>query len=256
MSNPFIDPDAAARYNLARQMPQQSIDLWLNRLKSAVSDFYFNPRRILDLGCGTGRFTLALAHTFNCPVLGVEPSEAMLKVARQHFYAHVDWRLGTAENIPVETGTADLVFMSQVFHHLLDPAKALQEVWRVLASGGFLAIRNSTRENNAQIEWLKFFPEALEIEEKRILSQQELDGLVSRHQFRLVTRETIEQYFAASYKEYFEKIGRRGLSSLLAINDTAFKRGLMRFKEWVSLQPADVPVCEPVDLFIFRKVSA
>jgi hypothetical protein len=50
MGNPFTNPDAAARYNAARQMPQEMIDLWLARLKSALSVFHFRPKRILDVG--------------------------------------------------------------------------------------------------------------------------------------------------------------------------------------------------------------
>jgi ubiquinone/menaquinone biosynthesis C-methylase UbiE len=256
MSNPFNNPDVAARYNLARQMPQQTIAVWLDRLESAISAFNFHPRYILDLGCGTGRFTPALGKTFNCRVYGIEPSEAMLDVAKALDDKSVDWKVGTAEDIPLGNESVDLVFISQVFHHLIDPVRAIQETWRVLTRTGFLAVRNSTRENNAQIEWLKFFPEALAIEDKRIPSQQELEDVVCRCQFRLMRRETVEQYFAASYNEYLEKIGLRGLSSLLMISDAAFESGLQRFKEWVSSQPLDRAVKEPVDLFVFRKVSA
>lgn len=255
MSNPFTNPDAAARYNAARQMPQETIDLWLARLKSALAAFHFRPQSILDLGCGTGRFTSALADTFNCCVVAVDPSEAMLHVARQAPCKRLDWRVGTAEDIPLENGQVDLVFMSQVFHHLPNHAKALHEIRRVLTETGFLAIRNSTRENNAQIEWLRFFPEAQAIEDKRILSQQELSALVCQEKFQFVMRETVEQYFAASYAEYLEKIGQRGLSSLLSISDAAFASGLLQFKRWTRLQPVDACVNEPVDLFVFRKLS-
>jgi ubiquinone/menaquinone biosynthesis C-methylase UbiE len=254
--NPFINPDVAARYDFARQMPQETIGLWLDRLKSAVSAFNFQPRYILDLGCGTGRFTPALAKTFNCQVVGIEPSEAMLSVAKRQRDRSVARGVGTAEEIPLRNKSVDLVFMSQVFHHLGDPTKAIQEIYRVLTGAGFLAIRNSTRENNLQIEWLKFFPEASAIEDKRIPAAEELGRLVCRHQFELVTRETVEQYFAASYSEYCEKIKTRGLSSLSTISDEAFESGLRRFKEWVNLQPFNVPVHEPIDLFVFRKMSA
>ena len=255
MSNPFTNPDAAARYNAARQMPQETIELWLARLKLALAAFHFHPQCILDLGCGTGRFTGALADTFDCGVVAVDPSEAMLHVARQVPCERLDWRVGTAEDIPLENGQVDLVFMSQVFHHLPNPAKALREIGRVLTETGFLAIRNSTRENNAQIEWLRFFPAAQAIEDKRILSQQELSVLVCQENFQVVTRETVEQYFAASYAEYVEKIGQRGLSSLLSIPDAAFASGLLQFKHWASLQPVAAHVNEPVDLFILRKLS-
>ena len=37
----------------------------------------------LDLGCGTGRFSFALSDTYKCPVLAVDPSNAMLQEGRR-----------------------------------------------------------------------------------------------------------------------------------------------------------------------------
>ena len=122
-----------------------------------------------------------------------------------------------------------------------------------MTHAGYLAIRNGTREHNAELEWLKCFPEALEIEEKRTPSVQELCELVCGEAFTLISRRTIYQLFAASYEEYFEKISQRGLSSLIIISDEAFQSGLQRLKELVSSQQRDLPVYEPVDLFIFQK---
>ena len=50
------------------------------------------------------------------------------------------------------------------------------------------------------------------------------------------------------------KISRRGLSSLIAISDHAFECWLLRFRDWVDSLPRDVPVYEPLDLFVFQKV--
>jgi len=71
----------------------------------------------------------------------------------------------------------------------------------------------------------------------------------------VIRQRVIHQLFASSYEKYFEKISRRGLSSLISISDEAFANGLRELKAWINLQPRDVPVFEPVDLFIFRKTS-
>ena len=253
MKNAYNEVDAANRYDLARSLPAQTKTLWLEALTSSIPQQEI--KNILDLGCGTGRFTAALGEAFRCPVVGVEPSAAMLDVARSHSEPHVHWKQGQAENIPLESQAVDLVYMSQVFHHLTEPQRALQEIGRVLTPAGYLAIRNGTREHNRDLAWLKFFPEAFDIEEKRTPSKQELKESVCNQAFVMISQHTIYQLFASSYEEYFEKISQRGLSALIAITDEAFQNGVQRFHDWVRLQPRDHPVYEPVDLFTFQKQS-
>jgi hypothetical protein len=108
-------------------------------------------------------------------------------------------------------------------------------------------------ERHHHILWLSCFPEAQAIERRRIPSRKVLIDAISTLEFRLVSQETIDQYFARSYEEYFEKIRQRGLSSLIAISDEAFEAGLARLKNWIATQPRDLPVYEPVDHFTFGK---
>lgn len=254
MESAYSEIETAHRYDSARSLPSQTKILWLDALKFSIPEQEI--KKILDLGCGTGRFSAALGKAFECSVVGVEPSSAMLNVAMSQSEPNVEWKQGQAENIPLETEAVDLVFMSQVFHHLIQPQKALREINRVLTSAGYLAIRNGTREYNNELEWLRFFPEALEIEDKRTPSQQELKESVCGQSFELISQRTIYQLFAASYAEYFEKVSQRGLSALIVISNQAFQGGLHRFQNWVSRQPQNLPVYEPVDLFVFQKSAA
>ena len=251
MTNLYADPAAAGRYNAARHLPEETKAFWMDSLKAVLPEATIG--KCLDLGCGTGRFTAVLAQTFACPVVGVEPSEAMLAVARAEAMPGVEWKQGSAEDIPLESRSVGLVFMSQVFHHLNRPREALQEIHRVLTPGGSLVIRNGTAENNKETEWLRCFPEALAFDAARIPTRGALEETVCRQPFDLVTRQTFRQLFAASYLDYYAKVGQRGLSSLIAISDDAFRRGMERFQNWVDVQPPDQPVYEPVDVFVFRR---
>jgi len=251
MSDIYADPAAASRYNAARHLPEETKAFWMDSLKAVLPDVPIG--RYLDLGCGTGRFTAILAQTFACLVVGIEPSEAMLAVARAEDLPGVEWKQGSAESIPLESGSVGLVFMSQVFHHLSRPQEALREIHRVLTPGGSLVIRNGTAENNEETEWLRCFPEALAFDGKRIPTRCALEETVCRQPFELTTRQTFRQLFASSYREYSEKIGQRGLSSLIALSDAAFGQGMERFRMWVDTQPPDQPVYEPVDVFVFRR---
>lgn len=251
MTNVYADVEAANRYNAARHLPEETKAFWMNSLKAVLPQA--RVERCLDLGCGTGRFTATLAEAFACPVVGVEPSEAMLAVARAEAVPNVEWKQGDAENIPLESQSAGLAFMSQVFHHFREPQRALREIYRVLTPGGCLVIRNGTQETNDETEWLQCFPEALEIDRGRIPTRRALEETVCRQPFDQIARQTFRQLFAPSYQDYYRKVGQRGLSSLIAISDAAFERGMGRFREWVEEQPPDQPVYEPVDVFVFRR---
>ena len=252
MKSVYDQSEAANRYDSARSLPEQSQALWLNILKSLIPKQKIG--RILDLGCGTGRFTSDLGKAFECPVIGVEPSRAMLSLVPNRHSRDIEWREGQAENIPLENNEVDLVFMSQVMHHLVHPERAFREINRVLTSAGYLVIRNSTREHLEDFEWLRFFPGAFEIETKRLPSQKELTESVCRGSFEPVEQQTVFQLFADSYTEYFEKISRRGLSALIAISDEAFQNGLEKFQNWVIRQPQTRQIYEPVNLFVFQKI--
>ena len=245
-----MTPGTARRYDFARALPPATVDAYMNELKRLLPAG--SVRRILDLGCGTGRFVPALLSAFGSPVIALDPSQAMLDHREREADEDVDWICGSAEDICLSDNTVDLVWMCQVFHHLDDAQRAFQEIHRVSNRPGHLAIRNGTRENDSEVEWWKCFPEAQEIDEERIPSQRAVRELVSGQGFDIVAQRTFYQYFAPSYQKYYDKIAGRGLSALLLISDSAFHDGLKRLRQWVAKQPADQPVYEPVDLFLFR----
>ena len=89
--------------------------------------------RVLDLGCGAGRFTAALG----AGAVGVDVAEAALERARENAPA-ADLRLMDGETIPLAHGAVDLVWCSEVLEHVPGVLGLLQEVRRVLAPGGRL----------------------------------------------------------------------------------------------------------------------
>jgi SAM-dependent methyltransferase len=89
---------------------------------------------VLDLAAGTGKLTRALAAS-EAAVIAVEPL-AEMRAALPGSVTALD---GTAEAIPVEAGSVDLVTVAQAFHWFDGPA-ALAEIHRVLRPGGRLAV--------------------------------------------------------------------------------------------------------------------
>src|SRR5688572_24361419 len=86
-----------------------------------------------DLGCGTGHLSEALAPVVG-RVVAVDESGAMLTAAKRRLSAfeNVDVRSGAVEALPIEDGELDVALLFMVTHFVLEPAKVLAEVRRVL----------------------------------------------------------------------------------------------------------------------------
>lgn len=108
----------------------------------AWKDYGINEGQCLEIGCGAGRITRQLSHTFS-KVIAADVSSHQLDYARQHSGAtNVDYLLIDGLHYPVPDGSCDGVFSVHVFQHFesLDDAYAVfAEVFRVLKkSGSFL----------------------------------------------------------------------------------------------------------------------
>lgn len=70
-----------AGYDRGRDHGPEVLDLWMNAVESHLEGQ--TVTRILDLGCGTGRFSEGLAVRFSAEVIGLDPSTKMLERARE-----------------------------------------------------------------------------------------------------------------------------------------------------------------------------
>lgn len=102
----------------------------------------FEPTWIVgDLGCGTGHISAALAPSV-ARVIAIDESGPMLAAARERLAGtdNVELREGHVESLPLEDGSLDVAILFLVAHFITDPARAMQEVRRVLKPGGRLLI--------------------------------------------------------------------------------------------------------------------
>ena len=94
---------------------------------------------LLDVGCSTGTFLLAMREKPGWQVSGVEISEHAAQIARDDYRLEVF--TGTLDEAAFPADTFDAVTLWDVFEHLHDPSGTLHEIHRVLKPGGVLVLR-------------------------------------------------------------------------------------------------------------------
>lgn len=90
--------------------------------------------RVLDLGTGTGVVAASVVER-GASVVGVDFSEMMISEARRRM-PETDFRVASAESLPVEDRSFDAVIGNVVLHHLAEPGRSLGEAQRVLEPQG------------------------------------------------------------------------------------------------------------------------
>jgi ubiquinone/menaquinone biosynthesis C-methylase UbiE len=175
------DFDARARvYDTLRPIDAA----WRERFAALVELGDLRGRRVLDVGCGTGRLAAALAGEARAKVWGIDASAQMIAVSRETVPAGVGVRQAVAEHLPFRDGWFDRITMSLVIH-LLDRPRAFAEARRVVTADGRIAIATFHPDHFASY-WLNpFFPSIRETDEARFPTlaalQAELDEAGFRH---------------------------------------------------------------------------
>lgn len=103
--------------------------------------------QVLDVGCATGRTTLAVAHCLDARrgglAVGVDASPQMIRLARRKIRRQpCRFDLAAAESLPYGDSVFDKAVSTMFFHHLAgaDKLRALREVGRVLRPGGLFVV--------------------------------------------------------------------------------------------------------------------
>jgi SAM-dependent methyltransferase len=118
---------------------------------------YQLPGSVLDIGCGPG-FFLEAAQTRGYDAFGLDPSEYIVKVAREKFGERI--KLGVIESADYLSDSFDLVVAFDTFEHVYHPLEWLSAVRRVLKPGGLLAVTTpdptSLLAKISQKKWVSF----------------------------------------------------------------------------------------------------
>jgi ubiquinone/menaquinone biosynthesis C-methylase UbiE len=243
-----------AAYDRGRSHGPQALRLWMDALSVHLPDKAVG--RILDLGCGTGRFSEALAAHFDADVLAIDPSMKMLdRACEKRVNGRVHYGRGRAEAIPLASESVDIIFMSMSFHHFTDPLVAALECHRVLREHGITFVRTGTREQIPFYPYVPFFPASRPILDQVLPTTSRVREVFEAAGFRVVHWEVITQTVALDYWSYADKLSAGGDSVLASLTPQDLRTGLDAVRSHAGTGDTQ-PIIEPIDLFVFRYGTA
>jgi ubiquinone/menaquinone biosynthesis C-methylase UbiE len=154
------DPKAAEAYDHISRMPQFGL-IRRNFVKKLKK--YAHEGTIVDIGCGPGYLLQLIADEFpRNSLIGVDISAEMVERARANLISkgygkRVEFKQGSANNLPFDNGTQDVVVSTLSLHHWADPQSSFDEIHRVLNQGGQMLILDLRRDARQIFSWFIWF---------------------------------------------------------------------------------------------------
>ena len=134
-------------------------------VSAILGDIALKGKRVLDIGCGIAGVDMVLVKEHGAAhVTGIDVEEPLVKEGRVRvenafLSSQITLQTVTAGKLPFEDGVFDVVFTKDTLIHVEDKASIYGEIYRVLKSGGYLAMSDwfgSTQEESAEfVRWLE-----------------------------------------------------------------------------------------------------
>lgn len=241
--------DIPSAYDRGRVRSPEVLALWMKTVAAYTRNQTIGT--ILDLGCGTGRFSGALAAHFHANVFGIDPSRKMLAEARRKASEpSVRYGQGRAEEIPLVGQSVDMIFISMVFHHFDSPEVAARECRRVLRNDATLFVRAGSVEQISSYPYVRFFPKATPILEQRLSRRKVIRDTFESAGFRMSTCGVVTQEVAPSLADYADQLATGADSILASLRPDEFAAGLKELREHAD-RCDPTAVSEVIDFFVF-----
>ena len=214
--------EVAPRYDELRPVD----DSWWEVFDALVREGELRGRRVLEVGCGTGKFAAALVERAACRVWGIDASPEMLAVARADVRG-VRFKEARAEGLPFKDGWFERVVFRMSLH-LLDRRRALAESRRVLGADGRIVIATPDPAQFGSSWFDPFFPSLADVDRERMPSREALEeelfasGFVAPRIASLVQGKTITR------DEALAKVRAKAFSTFQLISRDEYEAGLAR----------------------------
>ncbi len=141
--------DFHAHFNRFSYATREADLTWRENIQENIIDV--RGKTIVDIGCGGGIYTLALAEMGATSVTGVDFSQAEIKAAKKRYadIPTITFTVGNAFSTGLQSRQYDIVLERALIHHLqqADLATCFAEARRILKPGGMLIIQDRTPED-------------------------------------------------------------------------------------------------------------
>jgi ubiquinone/menaquinone biosynthesis C-methylase UbiE len=201
-------------------------DAWQLAVDALVREGDLAGKRVVDVGCGTGRLCAAL-EALGSRTAGVDASAEMLAVAHSRLPDGTVLEQADAESLPFGDASFDRVTM-QLSVHLLDRPVAFAEAVRVLVPDGRIAICTFDPASFERFFLCRLFPSVLEIDLGRFPPAERLEAELLAAGFGTVRVTPLYHEKVRTKADTLERIRGRYISTLQLIGDEELKAGLAR----------------------------
>ncbi len=249
-----IDYDAEQYQDYARgrALTEQQRQTWISAFGAALPER--RPLAGLDVGSGTGRFTPALARAFG-PVTGIEPSVRMREIAQaQSRHPGVRYLAGSAEDLPVPSGSADYALMFLSWHHVQDKPRAARELARVLKPAGRLLLRANFSDHHPWPWWLEHFPRGRAVEAALFQPLHAVIETFTSAGWHVASFGTVTEPSPGTHGDVLERLRLRTFSFCAQLTADELETGFRRIEQVVAADPgAPAPVLSEPLLTLERR---
>jgi SAM-dependent methyltransferase len=191
-------------------------------------------RRLLDVGCGTGRFAAYAAARAGTRVWGVDPSPEMLAQARARRVPGAGWKLASAERLPFRDGWFDGVHAHLVLHLVDDPGRAVGEMARVAAAGARVVAATFRLEHFDAFHLNPYFPSVRGIDRARFPAPEQLARMFGAAGMETVSVRPLTQRLSLAPDDVLERVRGRYISTLHLIPEEEYRDGLAQLEQDMS----------------------
>jgi SAM-dependent methyltransferase len=217
----------AAYYDKARPAPS---DFWISRI---VNQGKIGPESdVLDVGCGTGRFTIKIARSSGARMFALDSSIRMLKKALARDRGRkIGWCLGDARLLPFKGNSFDCICMTMVIHHIESREAVLAATLRSLRSRGRCVIL-TTSHSAIRAHTLRHFPGVVAIDVRRFPSIPALKTAMRKTGFKNVRSSVMKHDEGEiTVEAYCKMVQGKYISTLSLLGEEKFETGFGVFQE-------------------------
>ena len=221
----------ASSYDNVRGTSDAYVQYWTSQL--AEFSELVDDDSVLDIGCGTGRYSSTFAASGTRSIVGIDLSREMLNVAYNKCTRdNVSFMQGDCRHLPLKGRSFDVAFMVLVVHHVPidERLKVYKQIRDVLKSKGRFVILTRSHEQIRE-SLIALFPGVVDIDTKRMPDIRQLQIDLGDAGFDEIILNEVPNYKLYRDRiDFIEKVKGKYISTLSMFDEDEFQRHLKTFQ--------------------------